>query len=551
MSTLSEYDAFKKAIHSYALVWRKDQRMIFVQNGSYELPWVFDFRRLSLNGEWLNHFAQLFWERFNNEPAFQVGGMETAAIPLLAAIVLKGKELGKNVNGFYIRKSRDKDGLMKLIEGELTDLPVILVDDVLNSGASMRKQIKILEAEGKRVNAIFTIISFLPKESYRSFTHQKISVDSLFTLPDFGIEPPRIEKEQPWELFTTEWKYSAPNPSFEWVFQKSAPTLDADTLYFGTDNGTFYALEQKTGAIRWQFETGKHPTGKGIFSSPIVNNGVVYFGAYDGNVYALDAATGATKWINSDADWVGSSPALAPKLGLLYIGLEFGLWRKRGGIAAIDIASGKTKWRDQTAEFTHGSPLYIHDERLVVIGSNDSVVYAYDAKSGERKWTYRTNGEIKTSPLFDRKRRHILVPSRDGHLYALDAHGALKWKFRTDAPLYSIPFALEDTVYIASLDKSLYALDAATGELRWEFKTLGRIFASPMYADGSLWIGSNDGRLYEIDEKSGALKGSHQFSERIVNAIAYNPLTENFFVSTVANEIYALRRKEHTPHDIE
>jgi len=38
------------------------------------------------------------------------------------------------------------------------------------------------------------------------------------------------------------------------------------------------------------------PTGDAVTANPIVVNGTVYFGSWDGFFYAVDAATGAERW---------------------------------------------------------------------------------------------------------------------------------------------------------------------------------------------------------------------------------------------------------------
>ncbi len=533
----------KSAIASRALIRAVNERVVQIEHGSpRDAAWLFDFRRLLLDPEWLDTYAEIFWDRFAMHAPFQVGGMETAAIPLVTAIVMKGKQRGTPVSGFYIRKSRDRDGLMRQIEGTLTDQPIILVDDLINTGSSFQKQVTILEANGHGVAHIFAILAFRDVAAYEILTKRGICVHNLFSLDEFDTKLPDIV-QTPQELFETIWKFSPGDPGFEHVNQKSAPVLDTKHIYFGSDKGTFYALDQNTGAVVWQFETGAHPSHKGIFSSPIIHDDVVYFGAYDGNVYALDAKTGKKRWTNSDADWIGSSPALAPEKKLLYIGLEFGLFRKRGGIAAIDMKTGVTTWKDRTSHFTHGSPLYIPEEGIVIIGSNDCTLYAYDAESGTRRWLYQTSGDLKTKAAYDAKRRQVVVASYGGPLYAFGARdGAVRWAYSTGG-LYSNPLIQGDVVYIASLDKSLYCLNLETGKKKWAFSTGGRIFASPILVENSLFIGSNDGKLYELDPESGRLRGSHQFSERIVNAIAYNPATKHFFVPTVANELYCLMRR--------
>jgi len=72
------------------------------------------------------------------------------------------------------------------------------------------------------------------------------------------------------------------------VVPKSAPVLDENYVFYGTDLGEFIALHQEDGSLAWNFRIGSHPKGKGIFSSPALYNELIYFGAHDGNVYALE-----------------------------------------------------------------------------------------------------------------------------------------------------------------------------------------------------------------------------------------------------------------------
>lgn len=59
----------------------------------------------------------------------------------------------------------------------------------------------------------------------------------------------------------------------------------------------------------------------------------------------------------------------------------------------------------------------------------------------------------------------------DGSVYALDvADGSLRWRFQTEAPVFSSPAVAGGTLFIGSDDGFLYALDADSGELRWRFE---------------------------------------------------------------------------------
>jgi outer membrane protein assembly factor BamB len=456
---------------------------------------------------------------------------------------MKSVERGTPVTGFYIRKSRKRVGLMKYVEGTLTDVPIVLVDDLINSGKTINKQIEIIHTLGKTVREVYVLLAYRDREAYAFLKDRAIRLETLFTLTDFELPLQKQSAEVPQHTFSTLWHYGAHRPSHHIVVQKSAPILHGENVLFGCDDGVFVALNQMTGHVVWQSRIGRFPNGKGILSSPVVYADTVYFGGYDGVVYALDARTGEKRWTYHDADWIGSSPALSVDRGLLFIGLEFGLFKKRGGIVALNLETGKEVWRVTHRELTHSSPFYIAVKNMVVIGSNDGKVYAYDAMNGTLLWEYQTLGDIKTSFVYDKKRNLIAFGSMDGKLYVLSVeNGSPIFARSMSAGIYSTPLIDKDTLYVASLDKYVYAIDMNTWKDQWEFGTGGRIFATPIIAEGSLWIGSNDGRLYELDPQSGRLVSFFQVTERIVNRIVYNEKTKRFFVPTSKNEMYCIER---------
>jgi outer membrane protein assembly factor BamB len=220
-------------------------------------------------------------------------------------------------------------------------------------------------------------------------------------------------------------------------------------------------------------------------------------------------------------------------------------------VVALDMKSGSEVWRNTTREFTHATPLYIPEEDLVVIGSNDHVVRAYDAEGGALRWQFQTRGDIKSAPVYHPQKRLIAVNSMDGSCYVLHARdGTPFFAKETEFGLYSSPLIVADTLYIASLDKTITAIDITNTTVRWFYTTHGRIFSSPSFFDNSIWIGSNDGVLYELHPETGALKGRFQASERIVNAPVFDATTGRIYVATQINELYCLERdKKVVPDD--
>lgn len=534
---------FRDLIASRVIVDASEARS--VTPGGVDSPWIFDFRRIFFTPEGLDLAADIFWDRFEDQYPFQVAGLEAAALPIVAAIVMRGLERGKRVNGFFIRKSRNKSGLLNMIEGMPTKEKTILVDDLMNRGGTFLRQIEVLKRAGIPLYAIFAYVRYRDASYYKFVNDAGARLETVFSLSDFGkellVDPfPTL----PNDIFEQVWSVGMHGANYFHVVPKSAPAIDESHVYFGSDSGHLWSLKQDDGAVVWSFKIeGFGNQGKTIFSSPALYKGLLYFGAYDGNIYALDAKTGNKKWMYAEADWVGSSPAIGTDTGLVYIGLEFGLFRKRGGIVALDAKTGKKKWQTSLPGLTHGSPGYNAKYNMVVIGSNDFGVHAFNAKTGESLWNMRTAGEVRGGCVFDEVHGYVAFGSYDGRMYVLDVRsGETKFSYQTGAAIYSTPFIQGDFLYTASQDKRVYCVNLKKRVIAWVFETSARIFASPVVVGDNVYIGSNDGRFYEINAKTGKLQGFFQTAERITNRAAYNKKTQRFFVPTFANEMFALKR---------
>lgn len=178
-----------------------------------------------------------------------------------------------------IRKERKRYGLGRSIEGELTADPVVLIDDILNSGDSLEKARVALEREGKSVAEAFVVIDYRSRKGMAWRKKHGIKVTSLFTLADFGLSL-AAQKPVSKRNWTLRWQFSANGASPFSVVPKSTPPLVGNRLYFGSDSATFWCLDAASGRRLWDFKVGgKHR--KGIWSSPAYHDGRIYFGAYN------------------------------------------------------------------------------------------------------------------------------------------------------------------------------------------------------------------------------------------------------------------------------
>jgi outer membrane protein assembly factor BamB len=289
---------------------------------------------------------------------------------------------------------------------------------------------------------------------------------------------------------------------------------------------------------------------------------LVIFGSYDGNVYALERESGKKRWVSFEADWVGSSPTVAHDLELVFVGLEFGLFRRHGGIVALNANTGETVWMDDThPAYTHSSPYYIEEHRQVVIGSNDGKVRLYDAPSGKKIWEFTVEGgkvfdlesnarfgkgDIKESFAYDRERDYLIFGSIDNNLYIIErATGKFVYRHECLFGIYSTALIHKNHVYFTSVDKHIRSLNLDTFELSFEKNLDGtRIFSSPTVINDRLYVGTNAARLHELDLETGKQLGYFQALERITNSVVYSKDTDIYYLPTYANEIICLKRTD-------
>ncbi len=389
----------------------------------------------------------------------------------------------------------------------------------------------------------------------------------LYYCTDIVTKPPRgvNSNSNPgeWAMFRHDLGHSGtddsssilPRGTLKWVFSTgapihSSPVVADGTVYFGSRDFKFYALDATTGTKRWEYQTGG-----GVDSSPAIVNGTVYVGSNDGKLYALDAHSGEKLWDSKTTSPIMSSPAVAN--GIVYFG-TYGYH-----IYALDAVSGKKLWDFKTEGCVKSSPMIANG--IVYAGSESGFCHALHALSGRFRLRFKSYFAVFSSPaasdntvyfsnfdgslfaingnarswlwehgirpwwiqmyamglpmpapqpqsgfLWELKlgRRansspvlagNTLFVGSDDKLLAIDLQSHEKrWEFKTGGIITSSPAVVGTTVYVGSEDGHLYAVNAINGEKLWDISTGGRITSSPAIADGTVYIGSHDGNLYAV-----------------------------------------------------
>lgn len=120
-----------------------------------------------------------------------VGGMSIGADPITSAVVTMSAVRETPIRGFMVRKESKGHGTNQYIEGPVKKGDkVVVVEDVVTTGGSSLKAIERIEEFGMEVQAVIAIIDRM-EGGREAFTQRGYAFESLLTIEDFGIEPPK------------------------------------------------------------------------------------------------------------------------------------------------------------------------------------------------------------------------------------------------------------------------------------------------------------------------------------------------------------------------
>jgi outer membrane protein assembly factor BamB len=327
----------------------------------------------------------------------------------------------------------------------------------------------------------------------------------------------------------------------------SSPVIGADgTVYVGSADRTFYALNPTDGSVRWKLLTGQI-----IDSAALVDeSGHVYFGSGDGLLRGVDGATGRLLWAmaadppsltTAFINWFEGNVGLTAAGQLLVPNDNWIIYTvdPSTGTVIRRTALPDQVWSLPAVDVTTGD-FYVGNNNVVdLLGGN---LYAYDS-SDAHLWNAFSPGSIAASPMLAPD-GSLIVGGFDGYVRAYDpGSGMVKWAFAARDHIYASPAHLSDgTVIQASADGSLYALNPASGAEIWEFDTQAPIRSSPAVdGDDNIYFGSGDGRMYVVN-RDGTLRWSIQLITADRDDVNASPALGNdaVYIAGASGEIFSV-----------
>lgn len=299
---------------------------------------------------------------------------------------------------------------------------------------------------------------------------------------------------------------------------RSSPSIVNSVVYVGSYDHKVYAVDMKTGKLKWKYKVEGDKTTlfwnglfksnpQSILSSPIVVDGVVYFGAgilmdRPGGFYALDAKTGNLKWEYKTKGGVLSSPVVFGKM----------VYFVDGALLSLDKDTGKVRWSEERFVVTvkegeekvkhaHWSGLSSGKDALYFFGhATYGAILGVDAETGKTKWIVQIrrgkDGSYDSSPAVTDETVYWGFQYWEGPVEGFSVQdGSSKKKFSI-YNCYTSPAIANGYLFAGSDDGKVYGCDIKEEKILWNYTTGGKVRSSPAIADGNLFVGSDDGKIY-------------------------------------------------------
>jgi outer membrane protein assembly factor BamB len=294
-----------------------------------------------------------------------------------------------------------------------------------------------------------------------------------------------------------------------------------------------YALDKKTGAIKWQqtvykgVPKVKRHTKSSHANSTLATDGeriVAFFGSEGLHVFDMKGkllwkkdlgVLDAGYYMVPGAQWeTGSSPVIHDGMVIVQADVQKGSF-----LAMFDAQDGREVWRVPRTDVPTWSTPTVHvvngQTQILVNGMRQ--VGAYDFKTGKEIWTLSGGGDIPVpTPVVN-----------EGLIYITNAHGMLSpvyairetasgnislkgdqtsnegilWSTPRGGGYLSTPLVYRGLAYVVRYNGVLVVFDAKTGEKKYEQRLAGATSAftsSPVGNDGKVYIASEDGQVFVL-----------------------------------------------------
>ncbi len=257
----------------------------------------------------------------------------------------------------------------------------------------------------------------------------------------------------------------------------------------------------------WRVNLGKGIRPGQASISPAQLGDAIYAASSNGRVHKVDAATGKRLWTTKlDKQIITAGVGVGG--GLVLIGTD------QGVVYALRQQDGSTAWKSNLDSEILASPVIEGD--VAVARSGDGKMYGLSSFDGSREWTIsrqlpRLTIRGDSRPLLTQG--IVMAGFSDGYLVALEAQsGRNLWDFPISfargtneidrlSDIDTNPLLVGETLYLSSYQEVTHSLDVRNQRVTWSADVSSY---HPLTFDAAfLYIADREGVVHQIDRSNG------------------------------------------------
>lgn len=269
-----------------------------------------------------------------------------------------------------------------------------------------------------------------------------------------------------------------------------APAYDAGFGYFLLRNDQLVSLSLADGKEVWSVECAT------TAAAPVAGNGFVFTGG--DAIESRSQKDGIVSWKRPVE---GRLLSLYLDTGWLFAAVD------KGPLMAIRAADGEVLWRRDLGAPLHSPPALAGDR--VYVALEDGQIVALTLQTGEPIWTSKLGGPgVGILALEDR----LFVGSLDDYFYCLDTKdGKRSWRSQKNhADVVGAPAIDARRVYFVALDNLLRALNRGNASLYWKRGLPMRPSSGPLLSGTVLIVPGFTASLQAYSTKDGSPAGTYE-----------------------------------------
>lgn len=259
--------------------------------------------------------------------------------------------------------------------------------------------------------------------------------------------------------------------------------------------------------LAWSAQLNIDAKRRGFSLVPVESDGKIFTTESNGRVACYDAISGAFQWDIKLPTKLSSGGGAGA--GLLVVGSEDGV------VFGLDVRRGEIQWRTALSSEILAAPQVAGDKVIASIG--DGKVVALDARTGQRIWV--SSNTVPALSLRGGGRpvvvgERVVVGFASGHLAAFNLHnGKRLWETAVAVSrgrseierlvdIDSTPRVFDNMVYTVTYQGQVAALTLESGQIVWSREASS--YVDIAVDEGHVYFSDNSGELWALDRTSGA-----------------------------------------------